>query len=89
LVRAPDQEPYDFVVLRIAGEDCGRILWLDRAQDQAGGFETVRQHEISRARTMTTTLEKLGVGRFGGIEKTSLTSLTSEERGRGHTWGER
>jgi len=84
-VRAPDQEPYDFGVLRIAGEDCGRILWLDRAQDQAGGFETVRQHEISRATTMTTTLETLGVGRSDGIEKTSLISLTSERGERGHT----
>ena len=37
---------------------------------------------------MTALGAKFGVGRCGEMEKTSLTSLASEERRTGHTWDE-
>jgi len=61
LVRAPNQEPHDLGVLRIASEDGGRVFSLDWAQDQAGGFETVRQHEVNARRAASTTSRRIAL----------------------------
>ena len=48
MVQVPDQEPCDFGVLRVAGEDGRRILGSNRAQDQARSIGSAQQRRENR-----------------------------------------
>ena len=56
------------------------------ASDGGPAHRLTRLQGAGRSAPHSNSARSWGVGRCGGIEKTSLISLTSRRGGRGHTW---
>jgi hypothetical protein len=72
-MRSPNHEAHHLRILGVAGEDRWRIGGGDRAQDKAGGIETVGKHEVDRTENFNNDPDnsKCSTGRRSGSRLSS------------------